>query len=179
MEMEVFGCIDVHLLHRFKTSSFGGLNTMSSGGRLVTAALLESLGNINFPMDELSRRWTFSQCPDIPSGNSVDEFASDVCGIAEYYEMNMRAVIVSDLVIDRFCALTLPLVRYSQATRSITGWLQSLSGSGDYDAFTKLAVNRVAVGRCPRAPWFRLALHHIPSPFVFRGIEICLRFHPD
>jgi hypothetical protein len=172
---EVCGCVSGRPLYRGGAGA-GGLTTVTFGGRVLNGALMESLGNVNFPIAELSRMALALFNADLFPGFAARHTA-DMGSLVANYEANMAALGLTDPVIGRFAALVKPLVAYAQShPRETAQFIAANVAQGDFDGFAEVPTYNVSLDKCPLAVWFWSNRHQVPALLVFRAIDICCAY---
>jgi hypothetical protein len=131
---------------------------------------------VNFQMSEIWRMWRdFFNIEMFPYHSPMtDRYTAEMCVLADNYAANMDVVGTKDIVLGRFAALTFPIVAYAnEHQEEAAALIAACPAPADFEAFTRLAVHRVATDRCQLAAWFWIGRHNMPSTLVFRAVQIC------
>jgi hypothetical protein len=146
---------------------------MTFGGKVITKAVMESVGNVNFLARDLFRMLLEPLNLTIFPGFAMT-YLTGCDELLSNFEHNARTLGIKNLTLGRFVTLVMPLfLPAHENSKVIATFLRENPGSGDLEDFGKLAGNRLLFDKCPLAIWFWCGKHHIPSSLVFSAIGIC------
>ena len=161
-------------LFRFPKVSPYELNHTTYGARVITSAIVESLGKINFQMDALFAM--HDQLLNIELFEAFeDRYFENIPQMYENLKSNMEFLQISDVRTARMAIIMMPMYLYAKEKEpQVLKFMEANPYPQEFDEFVKMSgVHQIEYNRCPFIAWFFLSRHCFPSWLIFDAVAVC------
>lgn len=168
------GNVERSPLFRFPKVNAYELNQCTYGGRVITHAVCESIGAVNFQMDALLAM--HDQFLGIEQFEGFeDRYFENIPQMYENLKINVETLRLDDLRTVRMALLMMPMYLYAQEKeQTALNFLKNTTVPQDFDDFVKMSgVHQTEYNRCPFIVWFFVSRHCFPSSLIFEAIAVC------